>query len=157
SASRSASDEVTDMADGTPAPNSSPDPPRGAGAPPPPMRDPGGWGVAPAPDGRGTPEPPAQQPPHRRPRFWMVVVAILALNLLISVLISHPSSSEPRVKVPFSPYFLTQVDKGEVKSITSKNDSIQGTFKHHVKFPPDDKSAKSTTLFSTEVPAFWDN
>jgi cell division protease FtsH len=129
----------------------------GPGSPPPPIRDPGGWGVAPAPDGRGAPEPPQPQPPHRRPRFWMVVVAILALNLLISVLISHPPSSEPRVKVPFSPYFLTQVDKGEVKSITSKNDSIQGTFKHHVKFPPDDKSAKSTTLFSTEVPAFWDN
>ena len=64
---------------------------------------------------------------------------------------------ERRVKVAFSPYFLSQVDAGEVESITSKGDSIEGTFKHPMSYPPDDQSAKPTTLFATEVPSFWDN
>jgi cell division protease FtsH len=125
------------------------------GAPPPPIRDPGGWGVAPAPDGRGAPPPPKAPAPHRRRGFWIFVAVLLVLNI-VSVLMFKPAG-EPRVKVPFSPYFLSQVDKGEVKSISSKGDSIQGTFKHHLRYPPDDKSAKTTTLFSTEVPAFWDS
>jgi cell division protease FtsH len=123
--------------------------------PPPPIRDPGGWGVAPAPDGRGTPEPPRPQAPHRRRGFWIVAGALLAVNLLFAVIV-HPAG-QPRVKVAFSPYFLSQVDHGEVQSITSKGDSIQGTFKHKVRYPANDKSAKPTTLFSTEVPAFWDS
>jgi cell division protease FtsH len=119
------------------------------------MRDPGGWGVAPAPDGRGTPEPPPPPAPHRRRWFWIVFAALLALNIL-AVVMFQPAS-EPRVKVPFSPYFLDQVNAGQIKSITSKSDSIQGTFKNKTKYPPDDSSATATTLFSTEVPAFWDN
>jgi cell division protease FtsH len=125
------------------------------GAPPPPIRDPGGWGVAPAPDGRGAHEAPKPPAPHRRRGFWIFVVVLLVLNI-VSVLMFKPAG-ETRVKVPFSPYFLSQVNAGEVKSISSKGDSIQGTFKHHLRYPPDDKSAKTTTLFSTEVPSFWDH
>ena len=119
------------------------------------MRDPGGWGVAPAPDGRGAPEPPRPPGPHRRGRFWIAVVALLALNILL-VIMFRPEGQQ-RVTVPFAPYFLSQVNAGEVQSITSKGDSIQGTFNHPVKYPPDDQSAEATTLFSTEVPSFWDS
>ena len=90
--------------------------PSGPGLPPPPIRDPGGWGVTPAPDGRGTPEPPHGPAPHRRRGFWMFVVALLGLNLLL-MLVSRPAS-EPRVKVPFSPYLVSQVNAGEVESIS---------------------------------------
>ncbi len=83
----------------------------------------------------------------------MVVAAVLALNLLL-VFVFQPSN-ETRVKVPFSPYFLSQVDAGAVKSISSKGDSIQGTFNQPVKYPDD--SATATDLFSTEVPSFWDS
>jgi cell division protease FtsH len=124
--------------------------------PPPPIRDPGGWGVAPAPDGRGAPEPPPPpRGPHRRRGFWIAAAALLALNLLL-VAMFQPEG-ERRVKVAFSPYFLSQVDSGEVESITSRGDSIEGTFKHPVTYPPDDESAEPTTLFSTEVPSFWDS
>jgi cell division protease FtsH len=120
------------------------------------MRDPGGWGVAPAPDGRGAPEPPPPpRGPHRRRGFWIAAAALLGLNLLL-VAMFQPEG-ERRVKVAFSPYFLSQVDAGEVESITSKGDSIEGTFKHPMKYPPDDESAEPTTLFSTEVPSFWDS
>src|SRR5262245_2477219 len=64
------------------------------GTPSPPMRDPGGWGVAPAPDGRGTPEPPAPPAPHRRSWFWIAFVILLALNIL-AVFLFQPES-EPR-------------------------------------------------------------
>src|SRR5690348_11786436 len=123
--------------------------------PPPPMRDPGGWGVAPAPDGRGAPEEPPPPAVHRRRGFWIFVAILLLLNL--AGLFMFKSSGEPRVKVPFNPYFLQQVDAGQVKSISAKGDSIQGTFKQKLRYPPDDKSATPTTLFSTEVPSFWDN
>jgi cell division protease FtsH len=123
--------------------------------PPPPMRDPGGWGVAPAPDGRGAPVPPPPKAPHRRRGFWLAVALLLGLNLLL-VAVFQPEGDR-RVKVAFSPYFLAQVDAGEVESITSKGDSIEGTFKHPMTYPPDDASAKPTTLFSTEVPSFWDS
>jgi cell division protease FtsH len=61
------------------------------------------------------------------------------------------------VKIPFSPYFLQQVDAGAVKSISSKGDTIEGTFAHEVTYPAGDKSAKPTTLFKTQVPTFWSN
>ena len=67
------------------------------------------------------------------------------------------SSGQPRVKVPFSPYFLQQVEAGKVKSISSTADAIQGTFKTKLRYPPSDSKATPTTLFSTQVPAFWND
>ncbi len=118
-------------------------------------RDERGWRVAPAPDGRGMPEPPAARPPHRSPRFLWFVLVLIALNWG-SVLLFQPDS-QPRVRVPFSPYFLSQVRSGQVKSIASKGDTIQGTFKASVRYPAGDKRATPTTLFATEVPTFWNH
>src|SRR5262249_3996717 len=39
----------------------------------------------------------------------------------------------------------------------SKGDTIQGTFASEVRYPPGDATAKATTLFSTQVPSFWDD
>ena len=124
-------------------------------SPEPMKRHKGGWRVAPAPDGRGTPEEHKPPPPHRLRWFWIVFVGLLAVNW-VSVLASRPGG-HPRVKVPFSPYFLQQVDAGHVKSIASKADAIQGTFVTAVRYPPNDPKATPTTLFSTQVPEFWDN
>ena len=118
-------------------------------------RDEGGWQVAPAPDGRGMPEEPKPPPPHRRRWFWIVFLVLLAINWL-SLLMAQ-TSGEPRVKVPFSPYFLGHVQAGEVKSISSRSDTIEGTFKTKLRYPPGDAHATPTTLFATQVPAFWDH
>ena len=124
---------------------------------PPMPRDKRGWQVAPAPDGRGMPEQAPSGPPvHRRPRFLWFVLALIAINWL-SVLFFQPSSSEPRVQIPFNPSFLADVRAGHVKSISSKGDSVQGTFTMKVRFPHTDKKATPTTLFATEVPSFWNN
>jgi cell division protease FtsH len=118
-------------------------------------RDERGWQVAPAPDGRGMPEEHKPRPPHRLRGFWVFVIVLLALNW-VSVLIFKPPG-EPRVNVPFSPYFLDQVQGSAVKSITSRGDTIDGVFKAKVRYPPTDTKATPTTLFSTEVPTFWDH
>ncbi len=122
--------------------------------PPRPMpRDKQGWRVAPAPDGRGTPDQYKPPPPHRLRGFWWFVIGLLVLNWL-SVLLVAPAA-QPRVNVPFSPYFVQEVAAGNVVSISSKGDTIQGTFKSKVRYPASDKSATPTKLFSTQVPAFW--
>ena len=114
-----------------------------------------GWRVAPAPDGRGTPESPTQRAPHRSRGFALFVAVLLAANLA-SVLLFSPAG-QPRVKVPFSPYFLSQVQARRVASIVSTGNTIEGTFKSAVRYPTGDTKATATTLFATEVPAFWND
>jgi cell division protease FtsH len=118
-------------------------------------RDESGWRVAPAPDGRGTPAGQRPRPPYRLRGFWVFFLVLLALNW-ISVLTLRPGA-QPRVKVPFSPYFLQQLEAGQVKSISSKSDTIQGTFATKLRYPPNDSKATPSTLFSTQVPSFWNS
>src|SRR5437879_6744427 len=99
-------------------------------------QDKGGWRVAPAPDGRGMPEEHKPRPPHRLRAFWIAFLVLLAVNWLL-VLVTQPPG-QPRVKVPFSPYFVEQVQAGQVKSISSKGDTIKGTFKAKVRYPLND-------------------
>jgi cell division protease FtsH len=112
-----------------------------------------GWRVSPAPDGRGTPDEHRPPPPHRLRAFWIFVIVLLAVNWL-SVLLIQPSSAT-RVTVPFSPYFLTKLQDGQVKSISSKGDTINGTFASKVNYP--NAKSTATNLFATQVPTFWNN
>ena len=131
--------DVPDEAGPSNSPGSATSPDRPGGerseAHPPLPRDKRGWQVSPAPDGRGMPEhTQAGPPPHRRPGFLYFVLALLAINWL-SVLFFQPTNGEPRVTVPFSPYFLEQVKAGKVKSITTKGDTVQGNFKNKLRYP----------------------
>jgi cell division protease FtsH len=124
--------------------------------PPGPMpRDKRGWRVAPAPDGRGMPDEHKPAPPHRWRGLWIFFIVLLALNWL-SLLVFRPAG-EPRVTVPFSPYFLNKVHDGQVSSITTKSDTIDGTFKTKVTYPANDKNATPTTDFATQIPSFWNS
>jgi cell division protease FtsH len=118
-------------------------------------RHPSGWRISPGPDGRGAPPP---QPPKRRgvgSGFLLFVLALLALNIILAS--SLPSSTAPtRVKIPYNPTFLQQVHAGNVVSISSKGQSVDGTFRKAVRYPPN-STAKPTTLFSTQIPAFANN
>ncbi len=111
--------------------------------------------MAPAPDGRGAPDPPKGRSPHRSRGFIWFVGALLAFNLASVILFSPGGQS--RVKVPFSPYFLSQLQSGRVASIASRGDTIQGTFKSPVSYPSAHGTAAPTTLFATQVPTFWNN
>ncbi len=81
------------------------------------------------------------------------MLVLLVVNWA-SVLISQPSS-QPRVTVPFSPYFLDELQAGQVNSISSTGDTIKGTFATNVRYPPADAKATPTSLFETQVPTFW--
>jgi cell division protease FtsH len=92
-------------------------------------------------------------PPHRLRGFWIFFIVLLAVNWLL-VLVSQPVG-QPRVTVPFSPYFLQQLEAGKVSSISSTSGAIKGTFKEKIRFPANDEKATPTTLFATQVPSFW--
>jgi cell division protease FtsH len=121
---------------------------------PPLGRDKRGWHVSPAPDGRGMPPPQQPRPPHRSRWFLWFVLGLLALNWL-SLLLVQPSG-QPRVTIPFTT-FLSDLRSGRVKSIATTGEAVQGVFKHELRYPPSSKTATPTTLFATQVPAFWNS
>src|SRR4051812_989340 len=116
-------------------------------------RDPRGWSVSPAPDGRGKPEPPKEPTRRRMPggagvRWALFIAAALALNFVLSTTVFGPNEN-PQVTVPYSPYFLQQVDKRNVKEISAQGEQVQGHFKTKV-----DYKGTKTDRFKTQVPTF---
>jgi len=99
-------------------------------------------------------EPQQQQRtmPPPRSRFWWAVIAILALNIILSFALS-PKPSRP--SVPYT-LFFKQVQVGNVAEISSKGEEIQGTFKKAVTYPPG-KDSKQVTKFQTIRPDFGDD
>jgi cell division protease FtsH len=134
------------VADQTPASPSSRTPPDAADGSP-------GWRVEPAPDGRG--EQPAKPPMIPRSRALLAFfAALLVLNLLISFLTGSPPD---RPRVPYQPFFLEQVEAGNVEAITSREDSIEGDLKKPMTYdPPGDDEPVDVDEFKTQVPAFID-
>jgi cell division protease FtsH len=83
-------------------------------------------------------------------RWIAFALALFALNFYLGSRATQPTA---RVRIPYSPFFLMQVNAGHVKEITSKGTAIQGTFTRKLKYG----TAKPTTHFRTEIPAFADN
>jgi cell division protease FtsH len=86
-----------------------------------------------------------------RPRFVVIVIALLALNY-VSVALLGPGR-EPSIDIPYNPTFREQVQDGNVKRISAQGETLEGEFKKAVKPPgnPDGEAAKN---FETEVPTF---
>jgi cell division protease FtsH len=98
---------------------------------------PPGWRI------EGSPKTPKRRPPTLGRRLLLFVGLLLLVNW-VSVLVFAPGKKD-RVQIPYSPTFLQQVTKGNVKTISSKGETLQGEFR--VKF----KGGKD---FGTEVPTF---
>jgi cell division protease FtsH len=116
-----------------------------------------GWKMTPAPNARGTDNKPASDKSSGPNPRWLVallVLGLLALNLWISSQALKPNA---RVRIPYSPTFIQQVESGNVKEISSTGDSIQGSFRKATRYPASDTSAQPTTNFSTQVPSFANN
>ena len=79
------------------------------------------------------------------------MVGLLALNLWISSQALQPNAP---VRIPYSPTFVNQVTNGNVSSVTTTGDAIQGTFKAALRYPANDPNAQPTTNFATQVPSF---
>ncbi len=98
----------------------------------------------------------------RSPRFWVVLLILLAINwLLVPLLFPEPRD---RVVVPYT-FFKQQVASGNVSKITSRGEDIQGEFKQPVADPnpstatptaPAGQPPQTYTKFATIRPAFED-
>jgi cell division protease FtsH len=107
----------------------------------------------PKPAGPPRPQDPTPGTPSRRPRFrisrWWILVA-LGLVLVNFYVGSQVTEDEPRLDVPYSPFFLEQVRKRNVARITSEGTTIQGSFIRPERY----SNSQPTRDFETEIPAF---
>jgi cell division protease FtsH len=81
--------------------------------------------------------------------FLLILLAALAVNWLVSdALLGGPPA---RIQVPYT-QFLQELDKGNVASVISTAEAIQGSFKTAVVDPTD--AQHTSTEFQTQRPAF---
>jgi cell division protease FtsH len=81
-------------------------------------------------------------------------VGVLALNLLLSFMTGRPGD---RKRVPYQPFFVEQVEAGNVEEISSREGSIEGQLKREATYDaPGDTKPVAVTKFKTEIPAFID-
>jgi cell division protease FtsH len=80
--------------------------------------------------------------------FWLVLLGLLAVNWLVTNALLGP---EPRIHIPYT-IFIEQLDAGNVASVVSTGDTIQGTFRTEVEDPAG--SGGTATEFETERPTF---
>jgi len=117
-------------------------------------RPPGPNDVQPS-SGKGR-QAPGKKNPLMQPRpWWISFLIVLVLNYLL-VQVFLPERPNPRIQIPYT-FFKQQVVADNVSEVTSQGDTIQGTFAAKIRYPAGDPRAVPTTLFSTEVPAFWSN
>ena len=112
------------------------------------------WRVTPSSDGRGgqAEEKPPWIPRDRR--WWLLAGALLLVNL---VLVFATGGAASRQQVPYQPFFVEQLQAGNVASISSLEDSIDGDLKRAVRYdPPGQAQSVDVTRFKTQVPAFID-
>ena len=104
-------------------------------------------GRAPAPSPGSSPQAP---PPRPRARWAVWIVFALVLFAVNYYAGTRATQQPSRIRVPYSPFFLEQVNAGHVAQITSKGTAIQGMFTVPLSY----QGSKKTTRFKTEVPAF---
>ena len=91
--------------------------------------------------------------PDQRPRrggFWMLLIGALLVNWVVASLVMGP---QERTDVSYS-FFTEQLDAGNVQTVTSTADTIQGRFEKAVDYPPDSKDSAHVDLFTTQRPSF---
>jgi cell division protease FtsH len=107
---------------------------------------------------KGNQPPPKQKHPLMRPRpWWISFLVVLVLNYLL-VQVFLPERPNPRIDVPYT-FFKQQVSADNVVEVTSQGDTIQGTFKNAVTYPPEPQQGQqqqTSTLFETVQPTFAD-
>jgi cell division protease FtsH len=86
----------------------------------------------------------------RRGGFWWLVIAVLVINwIVMSVALAPPT----RTNVSYT-FFTDQLNAGNVQTVTSTADTVQGEFKKEVAYPAGSKDAAQVDLFTTQRPSF---
>ena len=107
-----------------------------------------------APSPPATPTGSGTRAPIRRWWRFLLFPALLLANFLF---IQFVTPGQPqRVEVSYT-FFKQQVEADNVAQISTRTDTIQGTFKQAVPYQPDPAvPAKTAADFSTVIPAFAD-
>ena len=122
---------------------------------------PGGDQIGPTPGPNG---PSPTQPNGRGPgplirtrRNWLFWLAWLVVLLVNYVLINQFWPAQPqRIEISYT-FFKQQVEADNVVEISSRADTIQGTLRQAITYPPEGgDQAKTASAFSTVQPAFAD-
>jgi cell division protease FtsH len=111
------------------------------------------------PDGPGRASGPERQGstmPSRRTWLWFAL--LLVANFFVVQLL-FPGPQQP-IEVPYT-FFKEQVSSGNVESIYSKGDSVEGSFEEPVTYPPKGQQGGDSELqprtsktFTTVLPSF---
>src|SRR5438552_1816651 len=112
---------------------------------------------APSPPPTGNAPSATGSPPRLPISRWLRFLIFPALLLLNYVIIQQVTPAQPqRVEVSYT-FFKQQVEADNVAQISTRTDTIQGTFKQAVPYQPDPAvPAKTASDFSTVIPAFAD-
>jgi cell division protease FtsH len=93
--------------------------------------------------------------PQRGNVGWRSILLFLALFILNYTLAAALFGiAKPRVTIPYSPNFITQVGAGNVATVTARGAEIQGTLKQAISYGAPGSKAVSSTDFATRIPAF---
>jgi cell division protease FtsH len=106
-----------------------------------------------------TPETPQDGSPRKSPEIgWREIAAFFGLLLVNWVLVTllFGGAARERVTIPYSPTFLTQLESGNVATVTATDAAIQGTLRHAIRYPRSEKNVQPTSDFATQVPDFAD-
>jgi cell division protease FtsH len=88
----------------------------------------------------------------RSRRFITILLALLALNLVLSFITGQPAT---RTRVPYQPFFVGQLQAGNVRDITSQAEALEGDLNKPATYdPPGSAKPVQVTRFKTQVPAF---
>ena len=91
-------------------------------------------------------------PRQGRRTLLMIFLALLAVNVIFALVTGRPDRA---TQVPYSPFFLQQIDQGNVKEISSKGETIDGTLKKATEYKAEGaKKTAEVDHFKTQVPTF---
>src|ERR687891_535997 len=65
-------------------------------------------------------------------RFWMLVLALLAINYLTVALFAP--GREESVTIPYNPTFVQQVEQRNVARISATGESVSGEFREPIRY-----------------------
>jgi cell division protease FtsH len=92
-------------------------------------------------------------PRQRRGTFAAILLGLLALNFVAALITGSPAQ---RTRVPYEPFFIDQVRVSNVREISAKDQTIEGTLKRPAKYVPPSGKSEQVDKFTTQVPAFVD-
>lgn len=103
------------------------------------------------PQGTGNEQPPRRGLPGWG-AIWLIVVVMFTINWIVA---AQSEKAAQRPMVPYS-YFRAQAQGGNVTSVSSTGEMIDGSFRHPVN-NPSASHHQTVRLFMTERPAFADD